>query len=298
MAYRRYRSSADADWGELFGLTPADLTDKQLKKISFRKLIELAGQDPRVEQIVGNKILKARREDLEHLSRLEDDEIKLLPHLLSSYNKCLRERGTILDKQKSKSYYNRRDDYVFWKWLNNSNKAKEFSRWMDSESSIIDTNQIDYSWLYTTYPWLADKVTEHILTKYKSSATRLVINLPEVPTKKYVNRILECDRSVYIHLLSNKFTPREHIIKCLREIAGRVRVPALNVELDKSMLLELPSVMRLKLLESLLIHMRSGHVKFSDIDNEDDLKPLLFGTAIKYNARVEYVVRRFRFLCK
>jgi len=301
MAYSRWRSSASSEWGELFGLTPADLTDEQLDKVSFRKLIELANQDTRVEKVLGDKMLKATKEDLEHLARLEDAEVKELPYLVSQYNKCLRERGPVLEKEKSKKYYDNRSDYVFWRLMNKSNKGKEFARWIDGKDSIVDSDKIDYEWLFQSYPWIADQVVNKILkgaTGYnKNSAIRMVCNLPEEPTKRYVEQICEKDKSIYVHLLSNRYTPRKNIIKCLREVAGRVRVPKLSVELDKSMLLELPPVMRLKLLESLLIHMRSGHVKFTDISTEEELKPLLFGTAIKYNSRVEQIVRRFKFIC-
>ena len=82
----------------------------------------------------------------------------------------------------------------------------------------------------------------------------------------------------------------------VRAIAGNKRIPKINVELDESILKELPPVMRLKLLESLLIHMRGGKVSFTDVKTEEKLKPLLFGTAIKYNDRVQTVVQRFKYL--
>jgi len=301
MAHRRYRTCASADWGEFFGLTPEDLTIEQIKKIKFTKLLEIANQDSRVEKIIGDRIMKCEISDLESLDRLEQDEIDSLPYLVSQYNKCVRERSKDIEKKISEGYYHRREKYIYWNWLNKSNKAKEFSRWLGKEDSIIEENSINYSWLYNNYPWLADKITEKILSKAsnaynQSAAIRLVVNLPEAPIKKYVARIFEAPSSISMHLLSNQYAPRDYIIKSLRAIAGKKRIPKLNVTLDKSMLLELPSVMRLNLLESLLIHMRSGHVKFSDINNEDELKPLLFGTAIKYNSRVQYVVNRFRYI--
>jgi len=301
MSYR-YRSSASSEWGELFGLTTEDLTDEQIAKIKFKKLLELANMDPRAERILGDKLMKCEVDKLEDLTRLEDEEVKQIPYVVEQYNKCIRERSKAIEDATNKGYYNRRDRYVFWTWLNKSNKAKEFARWVDNKNSVIEEHKINYPWLYEHYSWLADKVVEKILNKAKggynsSAAVIMVASLPEEPTQRYVPTIYECPRNVSVHLLSNPHTPRYYVIKSLREIAGKKRIPKLNVTLDKSMLLELPPVMRLNLLESLLIHMRNGHVKFADINNEEELKPLLFGTAIKYNSRVEYVVKRFKYLC-
>lgn len=296
-----YRYSANSDWGGLFGLDPGDLTEQQLKKIEFVKLIEFANKDSRVEKIIGDMFNTCKAEDIKRINKLEEKELLELPYLISQYNKCIRERCSVLDKQAEEEYSISRGDYIMWPILDKSNRGKEFSRWIDSKESVIDASSINYPWLYENYKWLADQVVEKVLKTAVSfrpaAAIHMVTTLPEEPTLKYINRIFECDRNIFAHALSNEFTPRKYIVKALREIAGKKRVPGVRVTLDQSMLLELPPVMRLKVLESLLLHMRSGKVTFSDIKTEEELKPLLFGTAIKHNARVQYVVKRFKYLC-
>jgi hypothetical protein len=56
--------------------------------------------------------------------------------------------------------------------------------------------------------------------------------------------------------LSKENIPRAYIIKTLREISGRKKLPLFDIRLDKSILLELPTVMRLELLESLMKYTR------------------------------------------
>jgi hypothetical protein len=300
MVYRRYRYSADSEWGDLFGLAPEDLSEEQLKKVKFGKLIELVNEDSRAEKVAGDKLMTCGIKEIARIDKLDEKELKELPYLLMQYNKCIRQRTKILEKEEETNYSTNRHGYVLWPILDKSNRAKEFARWIDGKKSIIETGEINYPWLYDNYGWLADQVVEKILknSNYNSgAAVRLVKNIPEEPTKKYIARIFECNRNIFAHALSNQYTPRNYIVKALREIAGKKKVPGLRVTLDKSMLLELPSVMRLRVLESLLIYMRSGKVSFSDIPSEEELKPLLFGTAIKYNARVQYVVKRFKYLC-
>jgi len=291
-----YRSSS---YGFLYGLEPTDLTEEQLKKIDFDKLIEFVVKDQRAEKILGDRLDTAPVREFAMLNYINDDEIKNVPYLISQYNKNLRNRAADLEQQAKKEYYygDRYSKYVFWRLLNSSSKAKELIRWIDGLYSVVNINDIDYNWVHTNYSWLSDKVINKILSDYNSSAAiKLVCELPEEPLNKYIE-IISAKGTLSPYLLSNRNTPRKYIVKCLREIAGRVRVPKLNVELDKSILTELPSVMRLKLLESLLINMSNGKIKFTDIHNEEDLKPLLFGTAIKYNSRVENVVRQFKFIC-
>ncbi|KKM69029.1 hypothetical protein LCGC14_1454970 [marine sediment metagenome] len=295
-----YRYSASSNWGELFGLVPKDLNEEQLKKIEFVKLIEFANQDPRVEKIIGDKLMKCGVEDIKTFDKLKNEELASLPYAMLQYNKCIRQRSAVLEEDEKKNYSISRSSYILWPILDKSNRAKEFARWIDGKPSIIETNKINYPWLYDNYGWLANQIVEKVLKNSNydiNAAIRLVKNIPEKPTEKYIARIFECHRDIFAHALSNEFTPRNYIVKALREIAGKKRVPGVRVMLDKSMLLELPPVMRLKILESLLIYMRNGKLSFSDITNEEELKPLLFGTAIKYNARVQTVVKRFKYLC-
>ena len=298
--YYYRKTPADAKWGELFGLSPTDFTDEQLYKINFDKLVELIDKDPRVDKIVGDRILTDDIETLKELKRLPDEYSDGSPYTVSQYNKCIRERHKEVDKYTDKAprySYRSREDIVLWEWLDKNNRAKEISRWVDDKTSVFNPNLVDYTWLYTNFSWVGDSVVNKLLDKgYGSGALRQVATtLPEKPMKKYAERINERDNTLSVYLLANPHTPRKYKIANLRAIAGKARVPKLDIEIDKSILLEIPPVMRLRLLETLFFEMR-GHVKFKDISTEEEFKALLFSTAIKYNGRVERVTRRFNYL--
>lgn len=294
-----YRYSASSDWGEIFGLSPTDLEPWQLKKINIRKLVEFASTDPRVEKIIGDVIVQATNYiTVKTLHFLQDNEFNNLPYIKAKYNECIALNSDVLEKVDKNGWDVKRDEFVWWNRLSSGNKSQEFIRWLDGKSSIIKTSKINFNWLNEKHNWLMDSVILKVFRCVESDIIRMIPDLPEAYILRYLVRIFKCSKSVYIHSLSNIYTPRCYIIKSLREIAGRKHVPNVRVTLNKSILLELPPVMRLQILESLLIYMRKGNVKFSDINTEEDLTALLFGTAIKYNQRVRQVVQRFNRLCK
>lgn len=295
-----YRYSAKSDWGEIFGLAPTDLTLQQLEKISTDKLVEFAPADPRVEQIIGNRIARTMNaDDIKYLKNLHESEFNDLLYIKNKYNECIALNSESLATSNSKGRWNaRRTDFVWWNRLSRGNQSQEFTRWIDGKESIIEPHKIDYNWLHQNHEWLTDSIITKIFdSKISINITRMIPQLPEKHMLRYLKRIFECDKSIYAHSLSNLYTPKEYVIKALRAIAGKKRVPQVRVTLSKSHLEKLPPVMRLQVLESLLIYMRGGNVAFSDIKSEEELGTLLFGTAIKYNARVQQVVKRFKYLC-
>jgi len=292
-----YRCSASSRWGELFGLAPTDLEMWQLKKISTHKLIEFATLDPRVEKIIGDFIGQSKSAaEVQLLKQLNDEEFNKLPYVKSKYNECIALNSADLESF-NVGYRESRDDYVVWKRLSKENKSQEFMRWIDNKKSIIRPSYINFKWLGENHLWLVDIVIQKILSGSNDLIISTIPKLSKPYLLKYIERIFDLDKSIYIHSLSNIHTPRKYIIKSLREIARKKRVPTVRVILDKSILKELPSVMRLQTLESLLLYMKGGSVTFSDINSVDDLSELLFGTAIKYNDRVQQVMKRFKYLC-
>ena len=292
-----YRYGSRADWGDIFGLKAEDLTIAQLKKLKIEKLIEFATTDPRVEQIIGDCIAyTVEHKDVTVLNKLTDEEFKGLSYLKAKYNECISLNSDALSVLSDSYYEPSRSDYVWWKRLSNENKAQEFARWINGKQSIINPCKIDYLWLEEKHPWLVDPVIKKVIEGSQDSIIEMIPQLSEIRMLQYIDKIFECDKFTYAHSLSNKHTPRRYVIKALRAIAGKKIVPNIRVSLGKSILRELPPVMRLKVLESLLLHMRDGTVAFDDIDTKEDLGVLLFGTAIKYNDRVQLVVKRFQHL--
>lgn len=295
-----YRYSANSDWGEIFGLKPTDLTIQQLEKINTNKLVEFASIDPRVEQIIGNRIARTTNVDeVKALKSLLDIEFNNLPYIKIKYNECIALNSECLDISNKKSRWRaNRSDFVWWNKLSTGNKCQEFIRWIDDKDSIVDANKIDFNWLHENHEWITDSVIVKVFnSKVARNITKMIPQLPEKYMLRYLKRIFECDKAIYVHSLSNIHTPNDYIIKALRAIAGKKKVPSVRVTLSKALLEKLPPVMRLRVLESMLIYMRGGNVSFSDIDSEEDLGALLFSIAIKYNVRVQQVVKRFKNLC-
>lgn len=299
MSYRY--SNASCEWGELFGLNPNDLEDWQLEKISIKKLTEIAVNDSRAEKILGDKLIKCELDELSALDRLEKTDIKKLDYLRNKYNECIKLREKEIDKASVKNYYRcMRSNYIFWNFLNDSNRAKELFRWTNSDKSIVNSNEIDFDWLYKKYSYLGDLAVKKMLKDNKhsrrpgSSVVTMIKNLPKELLEKHVELLFNCDKALYAHALSNVNMPREYIIKALRGISGKKRLPAINVTLTKSILEDLPTIMRLGVLESLMLHSRSN-ITFEDIETSEDLETLLFGSTIRHNERVSRVLKTFKF---
>lgn len=294
-----FRYSENSDWGEMFGLHPKDLELWQLEKINIAKLVEFAPIDPRAEHILADRIaVTTEFEEIERISKLYDDEFNKLEYLKLKYNECIAINSDKIEEAYQNKWNFRRNKFVWWNRLSSGNKSQEFNRWLLGKSSIIRPNLIDYNWLIEEHPYLIDSVIAKVLKEEGARPiTKMIPQLPKKYLLKYINQIFEQDKYIYAHALSNEHTPHSYVIKALRAIAGRKKVPSIKVELNKAVLEKLPTVMRLKVLESLLIYMRGGNVTFSDIKCESDLTPLLFGTAIKYNHRVQNVVKRFNYLC-
>ncbi len=291
------RFGTRCDWGGMFGLEPNDLETRHLKKIDVDKLIEMLDKDERVEKIVADKLIKCSIDYLPYLQKLEKEEIKRFSFLVSKYNECIKLREKEI-KSKSTCYNSYRNQYILWNLLNNSNKAKEFHRWVKGESSVIKQNKIDFVWLYNSYPYLNDLVVKKIIKcqgyNYNPSIaiTKMINDLPEKSFKQYLDLIFTCNKRIHALILSNPFTPREYIIKGLRSIAGKKRLPKINVTLNKSILSELPTVMRLEVLESLMLYY--SKIRFEDIKTSEDLEVLLFSSVIRHNARVGRVLAMFK----
>jgi hypothetical protein len=293
-----YRYGANAGWGEIFGLSPNDLTVQQLEKINTQKLTELIALDSRCHIVLADRFEKINIADLSFLSNLDVAEINLSPYLLQKYNEMVRLRANDIETSSKSNYGNYRDRYIYWKMLDIINKKEECVRWIDNKDSVFNASRVDYTWLYNTYPDISDNIVIKVLYENSSSAiANVVTGLPKDPLLAHIDIIFSRDRSTYVHALSNKNTPKAYIVKALRAIAGRQRgIPSIQVELSKEILSELPPTMRLELLESLILNLRGIKLTFSDIKTSEDLHALLFGTVIKHTRRVQYVTDRFKMM--
>ena len=278
--------------GSLFGLTAADLTDEQLKKINLDKLLEFADTDPRADKIISEQ-MKTWEDIRMHFSGLGEKTVDNMPHTYQKYNQFVSANSVPTD-----GWY-RRDNFIFWKLLNDDNKVMECKRWLKGDKNAFDATGMDYSWLYNVYPRLAKKVTEKILCIPRHEYLRelkfkvLIPALPEPELLKHLPTIYGEGRPFSFYLTSNKFTPAKEKEALLRAMSGK-NLPSMDIILDKSILVKIPPVTRLKLLESILFNMYDGKAIFTDIKTPDDLNSLLFVTSVKYNGRVQKVVDKFK----
>lgn len=295
-------SRARTDWGDLFGLSTTDLTDQQLNKLHFDKLIEFISKDSRIDKIIGDRFITFNLEDWASLKEIEKEALPYALYTIQKYNECVRLRTQDIAKSCSSHYYNCRSNYIFWDLLDAENKKNEYKLWAENKTSVFEPVHADFKWWYESFPTDADNMVKKLIDDAKnwrnmSSASRMVGLLPEDPLNTYIDEIFKCDKSIYMHVLSNPNTSKNYTVKALRAIAGkRKKLPVISATLNKDMFSELPPVMRLNILESLLIYMRGGTITFSDMHKSEDLETLLFGTAIKYNYRVKRLVERFKFI--
>lgn len=300
MVYGRYKySNARAEWGDIFGLSPADLTSQQLMKIKLEKLVEFIPTDSRIDDVLSGKIAGAKLEEWTTLSTVkEPEELTKIPNTIVKYNELVREKCAAIDKLNKDDYYNNRERYIFWYLLDDYNKHDECTRWLNSEKSVFNPKDADFGWWYQKYPDTAEKMVVKVLSNANNNpsvASRMVGLLPKDPLLRHIETVFKCDKGVYMHALSNAETPKSYIIKALRSISGkRRRIPSINVELSKAILSTIPPVMRLGVLETLFFYMRGGTVTFKDIQKSEDLDALLLGVAIKQNHRVQRLIQQFK----
>lgn len=295
-------SSQRAQWGEIFGLTSNDLTTQQLEKITIGKLLEFTSSDSRIEKIIGDKVVSANTkwEDLSALSNLDDDDVKKVPYITQKYNEFIATHAC-----PNESCYGR-DRYIIWKFLNKENKVKECKDWLNDQRASFSPNKDDFDWLFAEYLDVAKSIANKIMSSssryyghyyYSDKEQHYKNMLPSFPEdflKEKIDFISKQVKPFPLYLLSNKFTPLDYAEKLLRSIAGKTHIPSMFIKLGNDLLTRIPPVMRLNLVESLLYNMRDGYVEFVDVKDESDLNALFFGTAIKYNTRVQKVVDSFK----
>lgn len=299
-------SKARCEWGELFGLDIASLSNEQLDKIDVTKLIEFIKIDPRAEKIVSDKIVsdKSAIGALTAISSFED-EIASCQYFVNKYNELYTKAGGELDKLIKNNYAYRRE-YIYWKLLNEENKKIEFARWSKSEDSIVNTSNADYNWLYKHDPTLAESVMDRVLADShshnpSSAVLNLIQNVPIDKINVLMPKLFNKDKQLYMYALENSNIPEEYAVRALRVTAKRTRIPSIRVKITESILKKIPTVTRLEILESILrcgqFRYRGGSsassLKFDGI-TEDVLRNLLFGNVVKHNSRVEGVLKRFK----
>lgn len=329
MTYGRFRRSKDCEWGKLFGLEPTDLTVDQLQKMELGKLIEFIPLDSRVEKLVSDRLLTVDIKDIADLNRLKTEELSDLQYFLDKYNECIRLRSDDIDGEcKSRYWNNDRERYVRWHLLDDANKMEEVNRWNNGKDNIVPKEEIDYTWLYDKSPTLGNATVSNVIksaphkvamqmlntidhssiySKYPETGGKLInwgfenpgrklhkiiSSMPKEVYLAILPKMFECNKYVFSHALCSKYTPDNYAVKALKGIAGRKKIPTIELPIATKTLEKLPPVTRLNVVESVLLNCGSN-MPFSDL-TEDKLRHMLFTAVIRHTNRVEWVVSRFK----
>lgn len=320
--YNLRRNIADAKYKSIFGLSSLDLTEDQLQKIQFGKLIEFLDSDDRICDIIKNKLLKDSVNDLNEMFLLTDEAISKNKYILDTYNEFIKQRRSDLDSIPGYISNETLGRYVRLKLLNDDNVFNEIQRYIDNKSSVINVVNLDYGALYDKNPYIIrdlvcklavsqslslvintinhelihenDPIISNLLINYMFTANSgphleaLIGGLPEKLLIETLPRFETFVPNRFCHLLCNKHLPKNYIIKALKLIAGRTHIPRINITIDKEIIEELPPITRLNVLET--ISYNGKYLNFGTDVTEDVLKHLLFPSTTRYHTRVVRVM--------
>ena len=296
-----YRAATVTDWGQLCGLSSADLTEEQLNKLNFPKLIEFLPQDPRVEKIAGDKLLTVALKELGNIKNLTQEELKDKFYFKTKYNEALSIRNKEINDQTNYYYY--RNQLVFWHLLNDDNKKEEIKQWATGSASVVDEYNIDYKWLYENgEKEIADQTVLKSLNKLSSYDYRnkdriknIVFNLPKEKYLAWLPEIFKRDKYSFVQTLTNPYTPKEYVITALRAASKMTHPPKVSVNITNEILLSLPPITRLEVIEKIVSQGRAkDDLPFTEIKTAEDLKQFLFSAITRHIDRVNIVVEQFK----
>lgn len=302
--YKHYHGSQASLWGDAYGLNSKDFTYEQLCLMHFSKIIEFANTDPRVEKIISNKINSIPLESLSHINLLKDEELSNLHIFKEAYNNMITLRFEEINNL-SRNYNCNRDKIIFWRLLNNENKINEYYRWKNGKDSIINEKEIDYNWIEENdleffKSLVKDNIEKLKLSQYSRYNTNNGIrNMIRQISGEYLIKnipiIKESSEPYNLTLLENKNLPIEDQVELFRKISGRKNICRLNVITSIKALSKVPTIMRLNLLETLIIY-NYGSINIVDAEGSKDLYNILFGSLLRYNERVERLIKRYKLI--
>lgn len=293
---KRYYLTVHCAVGELFGLKAADLTLEQLRAVSTPKLLELLPSDLRIEEVLAERILTDTA--AEHSSKLvcfEPADWIQYAKITTAYNAILTATNLFASIT---SYYNR-GNFVFWDALNESNRLAELYRYLDDQVSVFQHRGLDCAWINSLDLPIQRSVAEHGLNCTISSVVNaIIVNLNAELLPEFLPRILTLNNDAKLHLLYNPATPSHCLPELLRLYSKRQAhlVSAIKCPLTTSTILELPTVMRLQVLEN-LVHNTYKRAQLQatlpDVHTEQDFHDYLFSALTRYSDRVSDLVSDF-----
>lgn len=284
--------------GDIFGLSPKDLTIEQLKVLRFEKLIECVSLDPRVPYMIAARMFGETPSKVSYLRNLHADEVLRCPQIVHSYNRYL-------DNYLANIESYARQDILIWHMMEERHKTTEVNRWANNERSIVNDDNVDYDFLIERWPDKVDKKIGKFLKKlledeyYKYGyGWNGVKHMIAAAPLKYIRPICgilfdkenkKIHKDLQIIALSNRHLPKEYTILALKLAAKKLYWPTINAHISKEVLEELPTVTRLNIIEKLI----QLQYPISGLRDESDFRALMFGATMRHPERVEKAVRFF-----
>lgn len=291
-------SRVSNNWGEVFGLSPQDLTPNQMMSIKFEKLIEFLTIDPRAEYIASARIFREEPSKLQYFSHLSEDEVLSCPRLLEAYNRYIRVNRAKIDTTNRKS--------LIWHMLDEENREYEIQRWSVNRESIIKDHNIDYEWLAEKHPEKIENKIEHYKKRLKEDehytyawgweGVKHAISKAPSPYIDQIGDILfdkknrKKNKELQLQTLENKHLSSKHAALALKVGAKRLYWPKIKAKITKDILEQLPTVTRLEALEKLVRH----RVPIHGLEDESDFKALMLAAMMRHPERVERVARMYK----
>lgn len=289
----------NSDKGFIYGLDMKTLSYDQLKQIQTDKLVELLPDQQ--TQILVSRRISNKLEDVKCLEN--DSELAGRCSIIrNKYNELLK-----LPENQTKILNNTwgRKDYLRWAWLDEDEKKKEFSKYLEGNYYTC-VDELDVKWICHKCPELVlqtikSKVTNKYSYSYSSFMQNYMSDLKEFlqesnqDTYEEIIKMVEKTPSLYgVFLYDDRNIKDENIMLALRAIQKVPMYKMSGVEtkipITFKHLRSIPPVMKLDVVERLL-NIRT--YPFDSNLTPQQFNELLFSCVTKYHSRVQKATTEF-----
>lgn len=275
-------------------LHPDFLTTAQLYLIDFSKLVVLRCLNNQVNERVDDVIISrinndlVTPSDLKHFSTWDTQSLffpKRKEDFIDAYNNFYQRHFSLYEKGDKLHLLN-------WNLLSDKNKLNECRFFVDGKYNIVNTQTIDYDWLYEQDYFLAQRLADKVATNRPYSPNAIIRLFEKLPRQE-VHRLESV--AYYIEAtLASPFVSDAVAPKALREFSKKKSLRfSINYVISFEELESLPPVTTLKLIDKIV---SIGNVEPLKNINEEQLGLLLFSTSLRYNWLVSTTLKKYKAL--
>ena len=301
MTYLGY-SNISTEWGTLFGLGLNDLTEEQIHKLCFEKLIEFLPNE-KIEKIIVERINR-REFDIDEINYLlyavnKIDNFKnICPNITKAYNDFIYITRQDADAGPSKTGKHE----LMKQLLNDKNLYNELIRSLKFNDSYTLTNvySTDLEWIKSIYNdevynywkiYIDNKLKNRFTAEYELVRFFKVMNAKQA--NDFATELKNTNKDWYYCALASPHlnnNDTHDIIKSIRKTTSNHHI---NAVINESIINRFATVTRLEVVEKILYASSCDTFPFSQDLNTDKMSELLFGSSIKYNNRFNKVIKRY-----